>query len=33
MSSTRWRSVRDNDRLRARLGNALRELARFQDWG
>ena len=28
-----WRSVRDNDRIRARLGNALRELARLQDRG
>ena len=28
-----WRSVHDNDRLRARLGNALRELARLQDSG
>ena len=28
-----WRSVRDNDSLRARLGSALRELARLQDRG
>ena len=28
-----WRSVRDNDRLRARLGNALLEMARLQDRG
>jgi hypothetical protein len=28
-----WRSVRDNDSLRARLGNALREIARLQDRG
>ena len=28
-----WRSVHDNDRTRARLGNALRELARLQDRG
>jgi hypothetical protein len=28
-----WRSVRDNDQLRARLAVALRELARMQDRG
>ena len=28
-----WRSVRDNESLRARLGSALRELARLQDRG
>ncbi len=28
-----WRSVRDNDTLRARLGSALRELSRLQDRG
>ena len=28
-----WRSVRDNDQLRARLGSALREVARLQDRG
>ena len=28
-----WRSVRDNDRFRAQLGNALREIARLQDRG
>ena len=28
-----WRSVRDNDSLRARLGSALREVARLQDRG
>lgn len=28
-----WHSVRDNDSLRARLGSALRELARLQDRG
>ena len=28
-----WRSVRDNDRLGARLGNALRENERLKDRG
>jgi len=28
-----WRSMHDNDRLRARLGNALREISRLTDSG